>query len=220
MTLMPDLEWRSASARTRDFAESGALPIGLTGLNVRIKGITILDIKRGFFNPRSDADIYPLFLIAAPETTEPVVIQPVRVFNDISPGEALPLPDVAAPTIFRTAEELPPWIDVHVVVMKSRKRSRDLAKGILDALASDEGSAIHKAIVTAAAAANPTAAVVAPLAIGLLNLVCRFIAKEEDTQLFYSHASIEAADGYCIDQDIELTDRKHASVVLRVQARL
>lgn len=186
-------------------APLAGVPVGVTGVAVKVTGIQVKDTRPGVFGS-ARADVYPIFLAVLGPSSDPVAFATLSVFNDVVPGASLPISPVAPPTIARQLGAVPRAIDVHVLLMRSRERTRDVAKAIEAARASPEGTKIVTTIATALATTNPATAGLVTLASELLGLVCRILSDAKDRQLFYAVASVEETDGLGIGTPIVLED--------------
>jgi hypothetical protein len=190
---------------------------GLNGLFVRFHQIRVLDNHASVLGLDVGADVYPIIMVVSDATNDPVMFgEGSRVFNDINDLDTLPIGnglDVA-----RTlAGKLPRFLQIHMLLMRSRQRTRDISGAIHSALSSDTGKGLQSTINTAVNAANPVAGVIASAASSILALVTDALSQAKDIQIFYGVTCFEDnPDELGIGQRRQLTDSKNASVIYEV----
>lgn len=204
LVLTPTLFPQVVSTHT---LESSAV---VSGIVVRVPEILILDTRPGFFEG-SAADVYPLFLVVMGPGVEPVSYQGLSVFAGVEPGSKLPV----QLTIARALTGAPTYVDVHVLLMRSRVKLRDTAKLAADIMASEEAQTLIREIGTLVSVQQPLAGAAVGLTSKLITLLCQRLSEAKDRQIFYGVASFENVN--------ELTDRavyrlrdNYASVVLEI----
>lgn len=191
---------------------------GADGVFVRFKEIKILDNHSSFLGMDRSADIYPIVLAVSDSSKEPFQISFATVFNDIMDGDVLPIAN--ALDFARIYSHIPRFLDVHVVIMKSNEGTRDIAKSLNDALASEDGKNIVKTLSAAAAGVNPIVGTVVTIGTSLLSLITGYLSKEKDEQVFYGVGSFaDYPDALGVGKTWVLTDKKNAAVTFEIVAR-
>ncbi|BBL76224.1 hypothetical protein [Methylomagnum ishizawai] len=197
---------------------------GLKGLFLRFNQIRVMDNHNAILGVDTPADVYPIILVTSDAADLPYQFQTSRVFNDIKDMDTLPINDpndgdsgLDVARIVTAGDKTPRFLDIHVVLMKSNEKSRDINKAIHDALESDTGKSLANTLGTAATAANPVAGVIVNAGTALLSLVTGILAGQKDEQIFYGVASYEAdPDHLGIGGRKFMTDRKNATVIYEV----
>src|SRR5208283_5449575 len=117
-----------------------SLLTGLSGVIVRVSRMQILkNHNHGLFGRDEAADVYPIVLVASDKGTQPAQLASSGIFNGIFDGDDLP---IAAPgfDVSRNLNAVPSFLDIHVLLMRSKQHQRDVAGAISKALQSDRAS--------------------------------------------------------------------------------
>jgi hypothetical protein len=188
----------------------------LKGIFVRFEQIRVLDNHSSILGFDISADVYPIIMVVNDAATSPYEFKFIKVFNDINDLDTLPI-DNGLDTARSTPDKIPRFFDIHVVLMKSNERERDISKAIHDAVNSDTGKSLQDTIEKAVTAANPVAGVIISAATSLLSLVTGILSNEKDEQIFYGVASFEDdPDNLGIGTKRLLTDKKNASIIYEI----
>ena len=151
-----------------------AFEADVVGVTLHVTRIQVLDTHKGWFDGEV-ADVYPMYLLLVGPSAAPVQWGPWTMYNDVRPGDTLPIAANAPPTILRSLTSLPAYIDLHVVIMRSREKSRDFGAAVKAALASDAGKALVQAAQAAVSTANPAAGVAVGVGKELLEMVASYL---------------------------------------------
>lgn len=218
MPFSPDVSWSSSFQRgaTPPGPRQGAVPTDLAGLDIRLERVTVLEIRRGRSSSTKSADVLPLLVVLAPGAEEPLLVRSAGPVPEVRPGQDLRLPAMVVPVRFRSVETRPPWLDIHVVLVKTAQR--DAGTAVASALASPTGRALRSALGGGVGRYRHVPDVTTPLAEDLLVEVCAPLHGNLDAPLAYLRASVSRIDGYCLGDVVVLTDHRHAVVDLRVAA--
>lgn len=189
---------------------------GLTGLIVRVKRIHVIDNRKSVVlggNPA--ADVYPLFMVASGKSERPVEIALPRTFNGIRDRQDLPIGEGFS--IARHFDQLPPFLDIHVAVMRSLAGQREVAAALQTLSDSDEGKGMMTTIQTLMTAAHPLAGSTFGIGASLLNLVLKYMGAQQDRQIFYGCFSVERTPGgYGIGRLLNVSHKERAEVDFEV----
>jgi len=189
-----------------------------TGVFVRFKEIKVLDNHASFLVWDVSADIYPIVMVISDASEKPYQISFMNVFNGVKDGDSLTI--THGLDLARTYSCIPRFLDIHVVVMKSNERTRNIAKAVSEALSSVDGKNIITTLGDAVSGANPIAGTVVTIGTSLLSLITGYLSKEKDEQVFYGVASFENdPDALGIGKIWPLTDKKNASIFFEVIAQ-
>lgn len=165
---------------------------GLKGLIVKVSEIYIKDNRRGLPLSNRDlpADIYPIFLVSNGGSKEPVRFELPGIFNGVKDNSNLPIAK-AGLAIHRDLTTVPQYLDIHVLVMRSLKKKRDLAKALNEVLESDEGKSLIDTIGDLSKITNAGIGISVGAASTLLQLFLKYLKGLKDKQLFYSVISLD-----------------------------
>ncbi|MGD1097719.1 MAG: hypothetical protein ABSB35_37745 [Bryobacteraceae bacterium] len=217
LTLVPDVVYRPIRSSAPRMAMAGFSPLtGLKGVLVRVNEIEVLDNHNSGLFGGAAADVYPIVLVASDKGGPPAQLGSPGIFNDIFDGDRLP---IAAPgfTVSRSLGAVPAFLDIHVLVMRSKEHQRDVAKAINDALKSDEGKAATTALTTLVTGANPIAGTALSIGTSILQIVTNVLAQGKDEQIFYGITSLERdPDTLGIGVTHTFTDDRNALVLVQV----
>jgi len=193
--------------------------INLTGVFVRFHQIRILDNHSSILGVDISADVYPIIMVVSDASDSPYEFKFLSVFNDVKDLDTLTI-DHGLDVARNYSGKIPRFFDIHVVLMKSNERTRDIAKAIQEAINSETGKALQTTITTAINAANPIAGVIVSAATSLLSLITGILSKEKDEQIFYGVASFEDdPDNLGIGSQRMMTDKKNATIIYEVIPR-
>jgi hypothetical protein len=167
--------------------ESSALH-GLEGVTVRFSRAHVID-SHARFDWEIAADVYPLIAVVSDGAEGPVEIRALGVFSEID--DATDLPTGSDWDVLRAFDRTPSFLDVHVILMRSRRGIRDTVAQLAAALDTAPAKALTAALGAAVTSAEPAARSTVAAAGALLGLVVSYLAKERDEQLFYGVASFE-----------------------------
>jgi hypothetical protein len=189
---------------------------GLTGVVVRFKEIRILDNHAStILGKDKSANIYPIVMAVSDAASNAYDLATRNVFNDIKDNDCLPIAN--ALSVARYYSRIPLFLDIHLAIVKSNERTRDVAKMINEAVTSEEGQAITTTLNTVISGANLLAGTITSIATSLLALITDCIAKTKDEQIFYGVASFEDdPDNLGIDGLKIMTDEKNARAAFEV----
>ena len=186
LSLLPAGQRSAVSAQLASRASDSAL-LGLTGITVRIDSIQVLDVHASFLS--SSADIYPVVGVVTSDTKEPFQARTLNVFNGIRNGDYLSMtPQWDA---YRDLADVPKFLDLHVLLMKSNQGPRNIGAELQEAMGSNTVKTALGALATAVGAANPLAGVISTLGASAFQLVTSLLSNEKDEQIFYGVASFE-----------------------------
>lgn len=195
-------------------ASSHTTPAGLTGVVVRVKEIFIIRNKSGVLGIGNSADIYPIILVANGESQDPVKFSLPNMFNNIGDRMALPIAEPGI-DVSRNFNNVPEFLDIHVLLMKSKKKQRDFATALTTTLASDEGKSIIDSI--GKLVQGGTAGIVLNISSALLQVFLKFLGAQEDKQLFYGVGSFDKQiDALGIGKEHVFTDNNFARVTIEI----
>ena len=178
----------------------------VVGVTLHVTRLQVLDTHKAWFQGEV-ADIYPIFLLITGPSATPLQWGSFSMYNDIHPGDSVPIDPHAPPTILRSLSSMPTYMDLHVVVMRSRERARRFGEALAATLASDAGKKLLLTVQTAVSAANPVAGVAVTAGKELLELLSGYLSNQRDRQIFYAAASFENAEDLGIGLTHTLEDR-------------
>jgi hypothetical protein len=193
----------------------------IKGVNVNIQNIQILDNHSGFITSKIqifdiDSYVYPIVMVITNDTKEPVKFEFKSVFNGIGDGDELAIGDNL--TIYREYDNPPKFIDIHILLMKSNEKSRDIYSKINEVMNSKEGKDTMDSISKIITASNPAYTVIANLGQTLLQSIINYLSNEKDEQIFYGVKSMNMyPDNLGIGKQHILTDNENAKIIFEVQ---
>jgi len=216
-----DMLWNMSEPRRKEIENVLATPPavspldGLTGVFIRFTKMHILDNHTSFLFWDTAADVYPLVMAVSDAADQPFQLQFQSVFNDINDGDILPIANGF--DFARTTKDIPNFIDLHVVLMRSAEKTRQIAQAVNEALASEQGKNITDSLSSALSGANPLVGTAMSIGASLLSLVTAWLSKEKDEQIFYGVASYaQDPDNLGIGCKQILTDKKNAVVEFEI----
>jgi hypothetical protein len=216
--LVPDVVYRPTRSAAPRMAVAGPSPLnGLKSVVVRVSQIRVLDNHAsGFFGGDAAADVYPIVLVTSDNGAQPAQLGSPGIFNGIFDGDRLP---ISAPgfTVSRSLNAVPSFLDIHILVMRSKERQRDIAKAIADALTSQEGKSATAALTALVTGANPIAGTALSIGTSILQIVTNILAQGKDEQIFYGITSLERdPDSLGIGVTHSFTDDRNALALVQV----
>jgi len=217
-SVLPDARF----AAVREALESSLRPDGsplrgLEGVTVRFRRAHVID-SHGRFDWELAADVYPLIAVVSDAAPFPVEMKALGVFAEVD--DASDLPTGSGWDVIRTFDRPPSFLEVHVVLMRSRQGIRDTVAQLAAALDTAAARTLTAALGAAVAGAAPATRGTVPAAAALLGLVASYLAKERDEQLFYGVASFEDdPDDLGIGRVWRLTNHADARVDFEILPR-
>jgi hypothetical protein len=190
---------------------------GLSGVTVRFGNAHVID-NHTRFDWEPPADVYPLIAVVSDAAPHPVDIRALGVFNEVD--DASDLPTGAGWDVLRSFDRTPSFLDVHVILMRSKQGIRDTAAQLAAALDTAPAKALTSALSTSIALASPAVRGTVAAAGSLLGLVVSYLAKERDEQIFYGVAAFDDdPDDLGIGRVWRLTDHANARVDFEILSR-
>jgi hypothetical protein len=182
----------------------------LSGVTVRFGKAHVID-SHARFDWELTPDVYPLIAVVSDAAPRPVEIRALGVCNEVD--DIGDLPTGAGWDVPRTFAGTPSFLDIHVILMRSKQGIRDTAAQLAAVLDTAPAQALTSALSASIAGASPAARGTVAAAGALLGLVVSYLAKERDEQLFYGVASFEDdPDDLGIGRVWRLTDHARARV--------
>jgi hypothetical protein len=185
----------------------------INAVHIRFKELKVIDNHTSFISWDSPADVYALAFAVNDVSQKTYDISTAGIFNGIKDNDDLP--SVSQLDIVRTFNNPPHFLDIHVLVLKSSQKKRDLAKSVNDALSSPEGAGFSSTLNTAIS--NSAAGEILHVTTSLLSHITTVISLDEDEQLFYGILCLEDdPDDLGIGKSWVLTDNKNVRVTFEV----
>ncbi len=213
--LVPDVVYHPTRATAQRRAMTASALGGFRGVLVRVRDIQVLDNHSNrLFGGDAAADVYPIVMVVSDGGQGAYEIAHLPVFNGIFDGDFLP---IAGHLDVGRFGRMPSFIDVHLLLMRSNERQRDIAKAIDDALQSDDGKAAVVALNALVTAANPIAGAAVGIARDILQVVTRVLSNEKDEQIFYGVGSFaKDPDNLGIGIAHPFTDQRNARATIEI----
>jgi hypothetical protein len=183
----------SPSAAMRQSAEEGDFtPLfkfdeGITDIRISLKNVAILKKKELL----SKAEVFVAWVITDDTSNEPIQMNNTNIFKNIKKGDSLPL-GPSGLTLYRNEnDKLPNYIDFKLLVIESDQGVRDFGAALDEIRKDEQYKAFRDAIISASAAAAPTAALITAGSDFALKMIAKRLSMNKDDQMLLVEGSYD-----------------------------